>query len=216
MEIDEIFSHLHQILNSHPHLPYLSKRWMLVIRKKMVANCCSKVIFKELPKLWWCMWSCFFHHIETSNLNNSKNPKPISKKASIFKFHIHQFSFKEPWKHFGFRTLSRLAFLQQTSKTRRFSNYKQVRLLSKNLQDQKNFKLHTSQVSFKEPQLFLGTKSIVRANLWKKKLLGQKKGANSTIMKNVGSNLGGHRSHKMGTTNDIPISWIWQRIGNNP
>jgi hypothetical protein len=112
--------------------------------KKMVANCHSKVIFKELPKLWWCMWSCFLHRIETSNLNNSKNPKHISKKPSIFKFHIHQFSFKEPWKHFDFHTLNKLAFLQQTSKTRRFSNYKQVRLLSKNLQDEKKFKLHTS------------------------------------------------------------------------
>jgi hypothetical protein len=151
MEIDEIFFHCCQIFNSHPHLPYLSKWWTLVIKKKMEANCHFKVIFKELPKLWWCMWSCFLHHIETSNLNNSKNPKPISKKPSIFKFHIHQFSFKEPWKHSSFCTLNISIFLQQTSKTRGFqttsksgysqrsskmkkiSNYTQVKFHSKNL-----------------------------------------------------------------------------------
>jgi hypothetical protein len=120
-------------------------------REKMATNCHSKVTFKELPKLWLCMWSCFLHHIETSNLNNSKAlnlfPKNFQFSNSIFTSLV---SFKEAWKHSNFHTLNKSCFLQQTSKTKKVfkphasysqrtskmkknSNYTQAKFHSKNL-----------------------------------------------------------------------------------
>lgn len=66
-------------LSNHPHVPYLNEKWIFTIKRKVVGDCHFEVKFKTFIKLWWCMGSHFFHHIEISNLRKWKNSKPISK-----------------------------------------------------------------------------------------------------------------------------------------
>jgi hypothetical protein len=104
-------------LSNHPHVPYLNEKWMFIVKWTLVVgNCHSEVTCKRLTKLWWCMGSHFFHHIEISNLKIWKNFKPISKNL-WFSIHIHHFLFKNHQNYFGFHILSKSRFLQITFKT---------------------------------------------------------------------------------------------------
>jgi hypothetical protein len=98
-------------LSNHPHVPYLNEKWILIVKRKVVGDCHYEVTLKRLTKLWWCVGSHFFHHIEISNLRNGKNSKPISKNLWFSNSIFTIFSLKKHQIFFWFSHFEQVMFL---------------------------------------------------------------------------------------------------------